>query len=370
MNLAFSYDRKVSGRDFIGRRQECHRLARLLCEGQNVALYAPAKDGKSSLIEEVLANLKREGRQFQVCQLDAGKIIRIEDFFSQFGSALVKSLCTSTEQIQSLDTLLADTAYRYDAVQKRIQVIRPLCDKDYRVLFMLPEAFSEKAIVLVLKEFQHLEALDEFYPVLRVLRDVLIDLRQKHISYLFVGSQVNAMKELFVKSCFFGDDVQAMTLSRIPDEEIHNYIRSVLNVSGKVMERKDIMAAISLFEGNIWHIKHYMALCDSLTRGYINEMVMEKALSGLVASQLPYLNYVATHLTCFQLRFLKALIEEGKTCNFSSAKILEKYGLNSSANVVRVRQALMKKEIITMEGKAIYVIDPLFHYWLKKYFFQ
>jgi hypothetical protein len=38
---------------------------------------------------------------------------------------------------------------------------------------------------------------------------------------------------------------------------------------------------------------------------------------------------------------------------------------------VRVRQALMKKEIISEEkGKGVYIIDPLFRYWLEKYFFQ
>ena len=49
--------------------------------------------------------------------------------------------------------------------------------------------------------------------------------------------------------------------------------------------------------------------------------------------------------------------------------VIEKYGLNSSANVRRVKDALKKKEVLTFNEKDEPVIlDPLFEYWLRKYF--
>jgi len=45
--------------------------------------------------------------------------------------------------------------------------------------------------------------------------------------------------------------------------------------------------------------------------------------------------------------------------------------LHSSANVKRVKDALMKKEVLIFdENDTPAFIDPLFEYWVKKYYFQ
>ena len=74
-------------------------------------------------------------------------------------------------------------------------------------------------------------------------------------------------------------------------------------------------------------------------------------------------------MTNFQVNLLRA-ITDGHT-KFSSAEVIRKYGLNSSANVKRLKDALAKKEIITFnENDEPEFIDPLFEYWVKKYFFR
>ena len=47
-------------------------------------------------------------------------------------------------------------------------------------------------------------------------------------------------------------------------------------------------------------------------------------------------------------------------------------GLNSSANVRRLKDALMKKEILTFEGQdeRPVLLDPLFEYWLRNTYFK
>ena len=74
-------------------------------------------------------------------------------------------------------------------------------------------------------------------------------------------------------------------------------------------------------------------------------------------------------LTNYQIALLRA-ITDGHT-KFSSAEVIRSYGLNSSANVKRLKDALSKKEIISFdEGDEPSFIDPLFEYWVKKYFFR
>ena len=54
----------------------------------------------------------------------------------------------------------------------------------------------------------------------------------------------------------------------------------------------------------------------------------------------------------------------------SSAEMVERYRLNSSANVARVKDALQKKEVITFDSEDnARIIDPLFAYWLRNYYF-
>jgi hypothetical protein len=74
-------------------------------------------------------------------------------------------------------------------------------------------------------------------------------------------------------------------------------------------------------------------------------------------------------LTTHQVNFLRATVDG--VVRFSAADVIRKYGLNSSANVKRVKDALMKKEVLQFdENDNPQIIDPLFEYWVKKYFFE
>lgn len=354
MEIAFSYDRPVTGRQFLGRKSDCEQLRKAILAGENIALYAAPKGGKTSLISQVLLQLEQAGEPVSFCKVPAGNAIRIEDFVRNLYLRFCEALNLSA------DPSLLKVAPGQDFCGRiMMEMARLACDRPLgRVLIQI-------------EDFQRLDSLENSAAFMRAFRDMLQATRASVVGYVLTGSQLNAMKALFLKSPFFKDSVRTLTLSRIEDREIYEYVRRNFDVTGKVMERADIEQVIRMLEGNIWYIKHYMSLCDSMTRGYINAAVMSSALAALVSSQLPYFQYIASNLTCFQLRFLKALIDNGPRCNFSSARIMKDYGLNSSANIVRVRDALLKKEIITRDGKGDWrFIDPLLRYWFRHYFFQ
>ena len=54
----------------------------------------------------------------------------------------------------------------------------------------------------------------------------------------------------------------------------------------------------------------------------------------------------------------------------SSKKIIKTYHLGTSANVSRIKQALISKEIIEIQGNHIEFLDPLYKSWLKKHYFK
>ena len=129
------------------------------------------------------------------------------------------------------------------------------------------------------------------------------------------------------------------------------------------------MGAIRLFDNNIWYLSHFSAICDSLSKGFLNEGILMDALNIMISIHRHRFTTVTDDLTVHQLSLLRAILDgENK---FSSTEVIEKYGLNSSANVRRVKDALKKKEIITFNDKEeAWILDPLFRYWIEKYYFE
>lgn len=78
----------------------------------------------------------------------------------------------------------------------------------------------------------------------------------------------------------------------------------------------------------------------------------------MVSANLPRFKAIMDDLTGFQERFLKAVLDGN--VKFSTTEVIENYRLNSSANVKRLKEALMKKEVLSFNDKdEPSVQDPL-----------
>ena len=127
--------------------------------------------------------------------------------------------------------------------------------------------------------------------------------------------------------------------------------------------------ACALFRGQMWYLNHFTSICDNLTKGYINEGILMQALKILVSIHEPRFISIVNDLTDHQVSLLKAVMDG--VVKFSASDVIEKYRLNSSANVRRVKDALKKKEVLTFNEKdEPVVLDPLFEYWLEKSYFD
>ncbi len=71
---------------------------------------------------------------------------------------------------------------------------------------------------------------------------------------------------------------------------------------------------------------------------------------------------IASQLTGTQLRFLRAIIAGEEKLTTQAA--IEKYKLNSSANVMAIKRALIKRDIIAVEHERLTFTDPVFALWL------
>ena len=379
MDTPFPYAQYVTGKHFIGRKADMTLLGNLLSQGEHVAIYEPPKSGKTSLIQQALYTMRLGGRAFTVGQFSALNIRTPEDFLLRLGATVLKMVAFTTDEIRNLvQRYLAGTHFVFDPVaySERNQVISLNWELDGEdVLAMLRLPFRMAAdrgdrMIMILDEFQCLSYLDNPDVILRPLDAVLREEQARRLfSFVFCGSGVNAMKSLFEGSRLFSRVVEHVKLSPIDEHEIVDHVQRGFLSSGKVVNQDLVVGACRLFKGNVWYINQFASICDSMSRGYIMEPMLIEALDCLISIHGPQFLSIVSNLTTHQISLLRATIEGN--IRFSAADIIRKYGLNSSANVKRVKDALMKKEVLTFDENDVPSLeDPLFEYWVKKYYFE
>jgi len=379
MDTPFPYAQYVTGKHFIGRKADVTLLGNLLSQGEHVAIYEPPKSGKTSLVQQTLYAMRLGGKAFTVGQFSALNIRTPEEFLLRLGTTVLKMVAFTTDEIRNLvQRYLSGTHFVFDPVaySEHHQVISRNWELDGEdVLAMLRLPFRVAAdrgdrMIMILDEFQCLSYLDNPDVILRPLDAVLREEQARRLfSFVFCGSGVNAMKSLFEGSRLFSRVVEHVKLSPIDEHEIVDHVQRGFLSSGKVVNQDLIVGACRLFKGNVWYINQFASICDSMSRGYIMEPMLIEALDCLISIHGPQFLSIVSNLTTHQISLLRATIEGN--IRFSSADIIRKYGLNSSANVKRVKDALMKKEVLTFDENDVPSFeDSLFEYWVKKYYFE
>lgn len=378
MDIPFIYDRYVTNKDFAGRKSECLALTRLIEAGENVILYEPPKSGKKSLIQQAFFVMRLGGKIINAAVLDMFGIRTIEDLLTRFGSTVIRSIASSPDEYGMIVSRhLSGTHFVFDRQRfadcdEVVSLNWEPDEEDIRAMFSLPFRLAREngaRITAVIEEFQSILDIREYDTVLKSMETVFRENgKDSGCSYIISGSKVNAMKSIFCHRKYLYRQVEHLPLMPVNENELMEHIRRGFLKGGKEIDKELAIGVCRLFRGNIWYINHFSAICDYLSKGYINEGIMIDALNALISIHEPRFMSMVDSLTEHQIRFLKAVLD-GIT-KFSSTDVIEKYSLNSSANVKRVKDALMKKEILTFnDNDEPSILDPLFEYWIRKNYF-
>ena len=382
MDTPFIYDKHVTGRYFIGRRSECMILGNLLRAGEHVSIYEPPKTGKMSLVHQTLYNLRNDGMQFTVAFVDMLNVRTLSDFLIKFGTAVMKSAASTPDDYAAIvRDYLAGTHFVFDRV--RFMTYEELVSlnwnpdmNDVEKMLELPQRIAQEKHIpffVILKEFQNLMNADEYDDVFKLMERMMKERDRSNpypAVYVMSGAMVNAMKFIFEEKRYFYRQVNHVALAPVDEKEIiEHVVKGFLNGMGKSFDRNLAMGACELFKCNLWYMNHLSAICDSLSKGFVTETMMTDALNSMIAVHEPRFISIINDLTDHQLSLLRAVLDG--VVKFSASDVIEKYRLNSSANVRRVKDALKKKEVLTFNEKDEPVIlDPLFEYWVSNFYFE
>lgn len=377
MESIFPFNAPVTGRQFIGRDIEKNALTNLLLAGENVVIYDAPRTGKMSLVRQTLSQMKSSGNGFTAVSVSWQNTRTISDIILQMGSAILRSYAQTEDDYAALaEEFLSGTHLVFDraAFDEKSSVLSLNWDidgNDIKSVFSLPFRLSVAKggpLYLTVDNFQNIMLTEDGPLACRLLSEAIRESPSGGCSLILLGSKLNAMKDIFERHGWFNRIVVKLPLQEISSNLVIDYAIKGFLTGGKVVDRDLMLGVCRLFRCNMWYINSFCFICDSLSKGYIMEPILEEALGHLLALHEPGFQAMMSDLTTFQVCLLRAIVDGHK--KFSSSDILNRYNLSSSANVHRLKEALAKKEIVTFdENDEPHIIDPLFEYWVRKRFF-
>lgn len=307
MESPFTYNCTASGNSFLARKKEVSQTVLNIRNRVHTVIYEPPKTGKQSLIDMAVSQ-----------------------------SGLTPACIDMTGMID------AD------------ELLRTLQDTSGYTL-------------IYIKNFQNILRLPDWEKTAAVLSHSM----QKEDApvYILSGSGINAMKHIFEEKKLFYRQYERVRLSPIDERSVTDHIiRTFLKV-GRVVEQSQAERIYNTADGHPWYIWQIADTCFNLTKGYLSDSIITEAVDSLLYTHSVRFQETVDNLSRYQIYFLKAVFDG--ISKSSSSEVIERYRLNSSANVFRVKEALAKKEVITVDAPDTpRIIDPMFRLWLARNYFN
>ncbi len=338
------------GEKFICRASSATLVAEQVRKGRFITIYAPAGYGKRTLVRAAKKILDSDSRPPVFITLDLFNITDKESLTALYAEAFRGPIESyNREALLPLDINLDNIGF--EAAIGLPSLLGSLTGKHYVVYF---------------KEFQNILGFEGGEDILKIMERNLG--KSGDAALIATGSQLNRMKEIFeVRRLFYRTAVH-IPLEPLSAKECMAYLRSGFLRSGKNIE-DDISKALYLCSKGFPQVVNRLArICDLRAVGYINRLVLGDAVETYLNEDDARHRFTMSCLTPNQINLLRAVCDGAQ--KFSSRDILDRYHLNSSANVFRIKDALRKKEIVTFdEQDRAEIIDPMFELWLKKRYF-
>lgn len=367
----FIFGKPVEGEYFTDREAEAKRLAANFKGGVSTFLLSPRRWGKTSLIKKVMKQVQSD--ELKVVFVDVFKCKSPIDFAETVASAVLSQTASKTEEfIENAKSFLGRINLGINISPDPVSVFDVklgLSDdkSDISNALNMPEQIAAKKGVKLLVCIDEFQQIGEFSDTISFQKELrTIWQHQSNVTYCLFGSKKHMMENLFdtpEKAFFkFGDIIYLKT---IPLNYWLEFVSGKFSAAGKTITDKQIERICETVQ---YHSSYVQQLCwyvflsssDIVTDEDINAGVEE-----LIYQNTSLFESWTENLAAYQMRLLMA-IADGIHEGLSSAQVIAKYRLASSANVVAVRKSLLDKNLIYTEDKKLYLTDPVMGMWLKR----
>jgi len=367
----FIFGRPVEGEFFTDREAETARLKANFQGGVNTFLLSPRRWGKTSLLKKVMKEV--ESKDIKVVFVDVFKCRTALEFSEVIASAVLSQTASRTDEFLEnarafLGRINLGVSLSPDPATG-LDIRLGLFDEEADITnaLLTPQKIAEKKhirLVVCIDEFQQIGEFADSLTFQKELRTVWQ--HQQDVTYCLFGSKKHMMESLFdtpQKPFYkFGDIIYLKT---IPLNYWLDYITSRFSEAGKSISAEQVISiceTVGYHSSYVQQLSWYVFLNSS---EIVTEDDLEVGINELLVQNTALYESWTESLPAYQMRYLMA-VADGIHEGFSSAEVISRYRLGSSANVVAMKKALLDKSLIYTEDKKVYLSDPVMGMWLKK----
>ena len=371
---SFIFGTAVSDYNFIGREKETQRLIANFTEGINTILISPRRIGKTSLVNHVKKLLDSQQQDVIVVYLDMFACKTEYEFYNALSSAVLKQTASHADKWmeQAKEFLVRLTPKITFSPEANTDFslslgITPKTHSPEEVLNLAEEIAQKrgKRIVVCIDEFQQLGELPDSLTVQKRLRAVW---QHQHLtSYCLFGSKQHLMSNIFQR--------RNMPFYQFGDMIFLGKIDTACWVDYIVEHFADRKISHELAQGLCEQVDNYSSyvqqlawlLFSRLNEGETaTESLLNLSVNDLLDANEALFMQQVEPLSAYQMNFLRA-IAAGHHKGFGEKEIREDFNLGSPANITRLKNALINKDLIEVQTRGqLYFTDPVFCLWIQR----
>ena len=375
MEKSFVYGIAVTDYNFTGRKEETRRLIANFEGGINSILISPRRWGKTSLVDHVHRQLKDS--DIIIVQLDIFGCKTEYDFYNALAVAVLKQTASKVqlwmdEARDFLVRLTPKIGIPIDPVSE-ISVslgITPETHSPEEILNMVEVIAKRKNrhVVVCIDEFQQVGEFENTKQVQARLRSAWQ--HHHYTSYCLYGSKRHMMSKIFLNRSMpfyqFGD---LLWLEKLPVSDWMDYIISHFEATGRHISEQMVMQICEAVDNYPSYVQHLSSiLLNHLPQGgTVTEDMMPSAVSELISTNEALYMQQIEPLSGYQMNLLKAIVS-GIHSGYNEKRVRSQFDLGSPSNMVRLRSALIERDLIYSEMRQLYITDPVFALWFRKRF--
>jgi AAA+ ATPase superfamily predicted ATPase len=366
---------------FTDRQSELKSLKADLRNGQNVALIAPRRYGKSSLVRRATQALVAEG--VLVAEVDLMKTPTKEKLASALARSIYRDLAKGVvlkakEQAKDQLRLFSglriapvitvnpeDSSYSFSFTASHAEED---IDATLERLLELPAqlaAEQKKRVVLYFDEFQEITDIDPKLPTL--MRAVFQE--QPEVAHVYAGSKRDMMKRLFSdRNEPFYRSAKVMEIGTIPVGLFKRFVKARFDSTDRGISDAVLDDLLAVTRGHPYGTQELAyALWEEVPEGFTASPTdLEAALGAVLRAENAHFTLLWEKISRAQRLVLQALATApGRV---QSAGYRDTFGLPGASTVQRAIEALAHGELVARRPDGAYeIIEPFLGEWVLGY---
>ncbi len=372
----FTYGALVADETFTDREAELDALTRDLQNGQNVALLAPRRYGKSSLVKAALSRVIAQ-EMMLVVEVDLMTTPTKERFAAKLAKSIhddvASSLMKAKEALRFINSLRVVPSVTVDSdgtFRFSFSASRSPEDIDATIerLLELPAELAgerKRGLVMFFDEFQEVTSLDRHLPAL--MRSIFQT--QPDVAHLYAGSKRDMMLTLFTdRNEPFFRSAKMMEIDVIPPPLFAEFIREQFDRTNRGVSDEAIDRLLAVTGGHPYATQELaFALWDEVPEGFsATTSDFDDALTAVLRSENARFSLIWENATSTQKLLLQAFASEpGRP--FSNGYRLA-HDLPPASFVQRALKPLVDDELVRRRADDLYEIaEPFLREWVLSY---